>query len=139
LLGYNRGFNKRKLGIGTHILRKKKIGKIYKWKDSDTKKFSGSTYWLSKSLKIFSPLAIDVGDFNCGYEPNDIDDNRLLEWIVLHCGQGLGRDTRLIDNYTRHQGRTGHITRWEKSHGAPLVWGPLRQTGAPQHHDFFFF
>jgi hypothetical protein len=38
-----------------------------------------------------------------------------------------------------NQGRTGHITRWEKSHGAPLVWGPLRQSGAPQHHDFFFF
>jgi hypothetical protein len=35
------------------------------------------------------------------------------------------------------QGRTGHITKWEKSHGAPLVWGPLRQSGAPQHHDLF--
>jgi hypothetical protein len=39
----------------------------------------------------------------------------------------------------RAQGRTGHITRWEKSHGAPLVWGPLRQSEAPQHHVFFFF
>jgi hypothetical protein len=36
------------------------------------------------------------------------------------------------------QGRTGHITRWEKSHGAPLEWGPLRQSGAPRHHDLFF-
>jgi hypothetical protein len=37
-----------------------------------------------------------------------------------------------------HQGRTGHITRWEKSHGAPLDRGP-RQSGAPQHHELFFF
>jgi hypothetical protein len=37
----------------------------------------------------------------------------------------------------KQQGRTGHITRWEKSHGAPLDWGPLGQSGAPQHHDFF--
>jgi hypothetical protein len=22
------------------------------------------------------------------------------------------------------EGLTGHIRRWEKSHGAPLVWGP---------------
>jgi hypothetical protein len=33
--------------------------------------------------------------------------------------------------YVACQGRTGHITRWEKSHGALLVWGPLRQSGAP--------
>jgi hypothetical protein len=39
--------------------------------------------------------------------------------------------------HTHDQGRTGHITRWEKSHGAPLVWGPLRQSGAP--YDLFFF
>jgi hypothetical protein len=35
------------------------------------------------------------------------------------------------------QGRIGHITRWEKSHGAPLVWGLLRQSGAPQYHALF--
>jgi hypothetical protein len=40
---------------------------------------------------------------------------------------------------TYTQGRTGHITRWEKSHGAPLVWGPLRQSGPPQHHALFLF
>jgi hypothetical protein len=29
-------------------------------------------------------------------------------------------------NYCPHmQGWTGHITRWEKSHGASLDWGPL--------------
>jgi hypothetical protein len=33
------------------------------------------------------------------------------------------------------QRRTAHITRWEKSHEAPLVWGPLRQSEGPHHHD----
>jgi hypothetical protein len=37
------------------------------------------------------------------------------------------------------QGWTGHITRWEKSHEAPLDWEPLRQSEAHQHHDLFFF
>jgi hypothetical protein len=35
------------------------------------------------------------------------------------------------------QGQTGHITRWEKSHWAPLVWGP-KQSGAPHYNDLFF-
>jgi hypothetical protein len=43
-----------------------------------------------------------------------------------------------LPNRVCEQGRTGHITRWEKSHGAPLDWGPLRQSGAPQHRDLFF-
>jgi hypothetical protein len=34
-------------------------------------------------------------------------------------------DTTLIENDSCDQGRTGHITRWKKSHGAPLVRGPL--------------
>jgi hypothetical protein len=37
------------------------------------------------------------------------------------------------------QGRTGHITRWEKSHGAPLVWGPLRQSGISLIRGNFLF
>jgi hypothetical protein len=45
--------------------------------------------------------------------------------------------TFVLQHY--NQGRTGHITRWERSHGAPLIWGPLRQSGAPKHHDLFFF
>jgi hypothetical protein len=41
--------------------------------------------------------------------------------------------------YIYRQRRTGHITRWEKSDGAPLVWGPLRQSGCISPSCSFFF
>jgi hypothetical protein len=41
--------------------------------------------------------------------------------------------SQALKRLTYDQGRTGHITRWEKSHGAPLVWGP------PSIMTFFFF
>jgi hypothetical protein len=58
---------------------------------------------------------------------------RIFKWKAKDCRKkGKKKDKG------KGQGRIGHIMRWEKSHEAPLVWGPLRQSGAPQHHDLLF-
>jgi len=48
-----------------------------------------SKNWSNDILKVFPHPVIYIGDFNShnqmwGYEHNNIDGNRLLEWMILH-------------------------------------------------------
>jgi hypothetical protein len=67
---------------------------------------------------------------------------RWMKYVLLGVKKAkIGSQIPITEFRTQNkygQGRIGHITKWEKSHGASLDWGPLKQSRAPQHHDLFF-
>jgi hypothetical protein len=57
-----------------------------------------------------------------------------IEPAILRCKSWC---LPLYCRYMYIQGRTGHITRWKKSQGVPLVLGPQDNRGTPTIMTFF--